>query len=211
MTPFCQKHYPRPFTLHAAVLAGGRSLRMQTDKRFLKIQGELLIDRALRLAQDSVRSYRGEVFLCGDVPGRKALPDAIPGLGPLSGLRSALDVISPDYNTWLLVLPVDMPLLNETLLKNLFAEVITENEKAQQAICFDGFEMPCLIHISPNVKKVVEDLCQKVRPSSTRSIRALFEQIGVRRLELSTSLKPMMANANLPSDWARICEAGVSR
>jgi molybdopterin-guanine dinucleotide biosynthesis protein A len=211
MTPFCQKPYPRPFTFYAAVLAGGRSLRMQTDKRFLKIQGELLIDRALRLAQDSVRAYGGEVFLCGDVPGRKALPDAVSGLGPLSGIRSALDVISPDYNTWLLVLPVDMPLLNETSLKNLFAEVITENEKVHQAICFDGFEMPCLIHISPNVKRAVEDLCQEARPSSTRSIRALFKQIGVRRLELSTSLKSMMVNANLPSDWARICEAEVSR
>ena len=206
MTAFHQGTFSRPFTLHAAVLAGGRSMRMQTDKRFLEIQGERLIDRALRLAQDSVRPYNGEVFLCGDVPGRKCMPDAVPGLGPLSGLRSALKVVSPGYNAWLLVLPVDMPLLNETLLKNLIAELTIENKENYEAVCFDGFEMPCLLCITRRVQGAVEGLCQEEKSSSSRSIRALFGQIGARRLELPASFRPMMANVNLPSDWARICE-----
>ncbi len=130
------------------------------------------------------------------------------GLGPLSGISSALRTISidPQEEAWLLVLPVDMPLLSENLIQTLIAEIGHEGRASDGAFAYDGFEMPCLILISSKVKKAVEDLCQIEKPSATRSIRGLFEQIGLKRIDLPEKSKPLMANANFPYDWARISE-----
>jgi molybdopterin-guanine dinucleotide biosynthesis protein A len=47
------------------------------------------------------------------VVGRDRLPDHLPGLGPLSGIATALTVTSTDYN---LILAVDLPLLTKDFL-----------------------------------------------------------------------------------------------
>ncbi len=208
MSPFCMKEYINPIRIHAAVLAGGRSTRMKTDKRFLKIQGEHLIDRAERLAGEAIRSFGGEVLLCGDVPGRKSLPDATCGLGPLSGLLSALNVLTNSevqQPTWLLVLPVDMPLLSSELLCELTSRIQQIDADGSDVLAFDDFEMPIAIRANLLVKKSVEELCKK-KAHSERSIRALLKRLEVKSIKLDPKYQKMMVNANLPTDWASVCE-----
>lgn len=208
MSPFCMKEFVSPIRVHAAVLAGGRSSRMKTDKRFLKIQGELLVDRAVRLAKETLQPFGGEVLLCGDVPERKSLPDAASGLGPLSGLLSALNKLTNSEGlmpTWLLILPVDMPLLNSELLGELTSKIQQTDGLDSDAIAFDDFEMPFVVRVNPFVKKAVEELCQKKAPSN-RSIRALLRQLRVKSIPLASKFQGAMMNANLPSDWIRISE-----
>lgn len=194
--------------IHAAVLAGGRSVRMNTDKRFLKIQGELLVDRAVRLAQEATVDFGGEVYLCGDVPGRQSLPDRTSGIGPLSGLFTAIESVmnseSPEAR-WLLVIPVDMPFLSSELLHELTSEVRCSSHLGVQAIGFDDFEMPFIVRASHSSRIVVQDLIQAINPSD-RSIREFLKRLEVKRIKLDLKFRNSMTNANLPSDWVCVCE-----
>lgn len=203
----CQ-HEPSALRIHAAVLAGGSSVRMKTDKRFLQIQGIPLVDRVIHLAQEATKSFGGEVLLCGAVPGRKCIPDSIVGMGPLAGLLSALKSVTEaesPQDTWLLVLPVDMPLLSFELLHGLTSEVRHASNKEARAVTLGDFEMPFMIQASCAVRKVVEDVIQSKNPSD-RSIRAVLKRLKGVEIELDPKLKVSMLNANFPSDWAHACE-----
>lgn len=105
-----------------AVLAGGRSSRMGFDKAFLKIDGEALLDRQLALAWSLSPA---EVWVIGRaqaaVPGLhgRAVPDEVPGEGPLGGLATALRSTRAEH---VLLLAVDMPALTAGFLRQLLGE-----------------------------------------------------------------------------------------
>src|SRR6516225_2046903 len=87
------------------ILAGGRSTRMGRDKALLDWHGMPLVNHMstlLRYATDDVK-----------VVGRDHFPDRLPGLGPLSGIETALRLTSTDNN---LIVAVDLPLLTKELL-----------------------------------------------------------------------------------------------
>ncbi|MDQ4044050.1 MAG: molybdenum cofactor guanylyltransferase [Chloroflexota bacterium] len=101
--------------LSAAVLTGGASRRMGTDKASISLGGMTLLERALAI----VREVADEVFIVGDRPsyhryGVRVESDAFPGAGTLGGIATALRVAS---NPRVLVVACDMPLLSPELLK----------------------------------------------------------------------------------------------
>lgn len=85
-------HRAPPF--HGAVLAGGRSRRMGTDKAFVEIDGMALVVRcATALGQAGAQSVE---IIGGDrarleVLGFDVVDDRFPGAGPLGGLITALE------------------------------------------------------------------------------------------------------------------------
>ena len=99
------------------VLAGGQSSRMGRDKALLEFAGRPLVAHALELFQEAGIS----AMIAGAAsPALKSLPiitllteDASPGLGPLSGICTALSIISTRYAVFL---PVDLPLLPPSLI-----------------------------------------------------------------------------------------------
>lgn len=106
----------------AVILAGGKSLRMGTDKAFLQLQGQLLLERQIQLAREIGAK---EVFISGrpytdyspfdcDV-----LHDRFTEAGPLAGMECALATINSEL---LLVLAVDMPGLTNCFLTQLLAK-----------------------------------------------------------------------------------------
>ena len=102
----------------AFVLAGGRSSRMGRDKALIQLQGAPLIQHALeilRAAGLNPRIAGGNEELHSFAP---VIPDNIEnaGLGPLSGICSALAAASAHYN---LFLPVDLPLIPPRLISYL--------------------------------------------------------------------------------------------
>jgi molybdopterin-guanine dinucleotide biosynthesis protein A len=107
-------------TIQAAgfVLAGGRSSRMGTNKALLILNGETLIERALR----KLRAVCPEVAIAGGTPelARFApiLPDEFPDRGPLGGIIAALEHSSHEWN---LILAVDVPFLPIEVLERLLA------------------------------------------------------------------------------------------
>ncbi len=106
-----------------ALLAGGRSRRMGSDKALLPVgDGTLLDHMRARLAALPL----AEIVVCRDAPG--CLADVLPGLGPLGALHS-LSLHYPGRT--LLVVPVDMPLLSAATLETLLAG--TESEPRHYA------------------------------------------------------------------------------
>lgn len=92
-----------------AVLAGGESRRMGRNKALLRVDGEPLWQRQVRVLRaagaDPVIIVRreGQRRLSRDLP---HVRDRLPDSGPLAGLEAALTAISVP---WLAVLAVDMP------------------------------------------------------------------------------------------------------
>ena len=110
-----------PFT--AALLAGGKSRRMGSDKSLLPFGGQPLWHHQLRLLRDSGAS---ELLLAAGDESRSWSPpadifprlvfDSKPGAGPLAGLAAALAASDKNH---LLVLAVDMPYMTSELLRRL--------------------------------------------------------------------------------------------
>jgi len=93
------------------ILAGGLSSRMGADKASLVIEGRTLLQRtatALRVVGATI------VAVSGDRPG--GIPDRWPRSGPIGGIASAVEYL-PDGE--LLIVPVDMPRLNQSVLEPL--------------------------------------------------------------------------------------------
>ena len=198
--------------LFAAVLAGGRSSRMGCDKRFLEIAGEPLVDRAVRLATDAIGGRSERIFLCGAVPGRSCLPDAESGLGPLGGILTGVKRLMNEFlphSPWLLVLPVDMPLLDAEVLGRLVNTALQAETGGYDVVCYEGFELPFLIHCATGLDATVEKI-SKEADSSRRSIRGLLEQFKRFSLPLAQSDQERMFNANSPSHWEWVKQEAVS-
>ena len=102
------------------ILAGGQSRRMGVDKAFLELGGRALIERVL----DALRAVCGEQIIVANARApyeRFALPvvpDSLPDFGPLAGLHAGLSAMRAELGV---VVAVDMPFLNPTLLQALVA------------------------------------------------------------------------------------------
>lgn len=101
------------------VLAGGKSLRMGRDKRFLRVGGMTLLDRVL--------SVMGQVFsevlvvAAGDDPGLMSCPyevvtDRIPGCAAIGGLYTGL---LHARQPRVFAVACDMPFINQAVVKYL--------------------------------------------------------------------------------------------
>jgi molybdenum cofactor guanylyltransferase len=104
------------------VLAGGASRRMGRPKHELKLDGETMLMRQLRLLHavcgstvilgppERVRPQGPEAAL---VP---VIADRIPGCGPLGGIYTGLSITRTDYN---LLLGCDLPFIEAAFLRLL--------------------------------------------------------------------------------------------
>jgi molybdopterin-guanine dinucleotide biosynthesis protein A len=108
-----------------AILAGGKSTRMGTDKAFVEFQGRTLLARSLDLA----RALSANVRIVGSrdkfAPFASVVEDEFPNCGPLGGIHAALRSSHTDLN---LVLAVDMPFVTQPLLQYLIAQARETSE-----------------------------------------------------------------------------------
>ena len=107
------------------VLAGGRGLRLGSNKALEVLGGKTLIRRAV----ENLRSLRSEIIV---VTGSRAddlglrrtkhlrfVPDDYPGRGPLAGIYSGLKASNTPLN---IVVACDMPFLNLRLLRYMVGQ-----------------------------------------------------------------------------------------
>jgi molybdopterin-guanine dinucleotide biosynthesis protein A len=117
-------------TIVAAVLSGGSSRRMGTDKASVLVDGRPFsewVQRAL--------AGRTTVFLGGDVPGARTIGDA-PGSGPLAGLAAGL-AIGADA---VLLIAVDQPWVRPDTVEHLMRRfagrvVVPIDDGVRQVTC----------------------------------------------------------------------------
>lgn len=98
------------------ILAGGKSRRMGTDKAFLTVGRDAMIERA---ALELGKVFKEILISGGDEGtgarlGLRVVPDLIKGWGPLSGIHASLLAAR---SRKCLVVPCDMPFLSAELAK----------------------------------------------------------------------------------------------
>lgn len=102
-----------------AVLAGGKSSRMGSNKAFVALQGQPLIEHVLNRA---ARCQPNETFIVTNTSqdyaylGLPTVGDVVPGCGSLGGIYSA---ISHSRSFYTLVIACDMPFISPELIRHM--------------------------------------------------------------------------------------------
>lgn len=110
-----------PLPLSAAILAGGHSKRMGTDKARLRLtpDGPMLVELVLSAVQavaDDITLIANDGHLAE--LGLRTVPDVYPEAGALGGIYSAVASAAHEH---CLVVACDMPFLSPTLLRAMAA------------------------------------------------------------------------------------------
>lgn len=198
---------PGPESLHdllpvtAAVLAGGRSMRMGVDKTLLAVDGEPLVARVVE-AVGEVCAHTLIVTNRPDALAEAGLPPEVPVLtdevayqGPLGGLVTALKDAPDD---WVLAVAADMPWLQPAVVRALWdardgAQVVVPvTEKGTEPL-LALYHRSCL----PVARRVLE--------TGRRRLVAMFAELTVVEVpvELLRDADPELVslfNVNTPDD-----------
>lgn len=173
------------------VLAGGRSLRMGTDKASLTWRGQPLLQHMRGLL---AQAGAARVWISGPQPGPDGLPDRETGLGPLGGL---LTLAQTQADGVYLLVPVDMPLLSAALLRRLAAAVT--NDHAVPSAIWAGYPLPLCLRLDAAARAAITELAGQ--SSRARSLRALHALLGGSALPLDEGDAAGLINCNTPEQW----------
>ena len=158
----------KPTRIAGLILAGGRSERMGRDKALLEWRGSSLLDRARALLR---AAGAGTIHVGGRPEQADGLPDSQPHAGPARAILDAAQALhtSCDY---LLIIPVDMPLLRAEHLAPLLSGA------TGQACHWQGQPLPALIPVS----------ARSLHGEDIHSIKRLLATLGAEALELPTGM-----------------------
>lgn len=199
-------HNTLPVT--AAVLAGGRSLRMGVDKTLLSVDGRTLVARvcdAVAEVCDStiVVTNRPEALAEAGLPsGVAVVRDEVAYQGPLGGLVTALDSATSE---WILAVAADMPHLEPGVVRALWSArngadvVVPMTDKGPEPLLALYRREAC---IGP---------AHEVLDTGRRRLVALFPQVNVVEIPVDQlrAADPdlrSLVNVNTPADLAEARE-----
>lgn len=140
----------------AAILAGGKSRRMGSNKAFLPLGGEPVVAHVARILSDIFR----EVFVVANSAapfqglGLTVIPDILPGNDSLGGLHAAVEWAGDAH---VFVVGCDMPFLQPAFLRGMAARA-------------EGWDV-----VIPIRNGFPEPLCAFYRGSCAPAIRAQIE------------------------------------
>lgn len=118
---------PAPLPFSVAIMAGGQSRRMGTDKAFVPLLGRPMIEHVLARVANLGQA---ETFIVTNTPdhyrsfGLPLYTDVIPGAGSLGGIYSALSHAQTPHA---LVIACDLPLASSALICLLLAHAADSN------------------------------------------------------------------------------------
>lgn len=185
----------------AVLLAGGRSSRFGSDKAFLPWRGRPLYETQLRKLASlgpsrlwlSTRSDQAFPDVLGEVA---RLVDEEPGLGPLGGLKSALEASEAER---VLVLAVDLPLMEASFLASLLARGGGAAPRGAR-----GWEPLAAVYPREPMRELVE----RHLAAGRRRLQDLLDEAAaagiVEPVALTETQSRFFANLNTPEDLASI-------
>ena len=185
--------------LSLLIIAGGKSSRLGTDKRQLKLGESSLLEHTL--AKGRKAGFK-EIFLCAEAPspfltelaekyGTTLLFDETQGLGPVSGLARGLDCLT---NSWALAIAGDMPFLDlEELCR--FGATLPTSELALLPVAKDRLQPLAAFY-----QRETATYFQKALHDSVRKIRQVLEAFPCSQREYAGSPSHFF-NINTPADW----------
>ncbi len=186
-----------------AILAGGKSRRMGSDKSQLILQGETLVARVTR----RLAVLSDDLILVTNAPepfaslGARQTGDMLPGGGALSGLHAGLTVARYECA---LVVGCDMPFLNLDLLRYMASlapghAAVVPRWRGELEPLHAFYSRECLPMIEPMLTHGNERITKLYEQVSTRYVEpdeiAHFDPEGL-----------SFFNVNSPEDWERAQE-----
>jgi FdhD protein len=192
----------------AAVMAGGRSMRMGVDKTLLPVDGETLLARVVDAVSavcehTVVVTNRAEQIAEAGLPtDTPVLIDEVSYQGPLGGLVTALKGAPDD---WVLAVAADVPWLEPEVIRALWDA--RDGAQVVVAVTEKGVE-PLLALYHRDCLPVA----RRVLASGRRRLVAMFPELTVVELPLETlraadpTLRSLV-NVNTPEDLAEVREA----
>lgn len=188
-----------------AILAGGKSSRMGTDKSFVPLLGRPLIEHLLARVTDLGQAETLLITNRPDVYVNLALPvypDVMPEKGPLGGIYSALHYSPSPYT---LVVACDLPFVNPALLRYML------NLRAAEGGPFDVV-VPRVARYPQGLHAVYSQRClEPIRAdleANRLKVIGFYERVRVRYLD-EPEYEPFDAhglsffNVNTPDELAR--------
>lgn len=184
------------------ILAGGKSSRFGSDKARALVHDLPLI----RVIADRLRKCASQITVIADRAGKyddlglKTIADEIPDLGPMGGLKTALDVLdaAKKKDAWFLLCSCDLVGLNANWIEQLGA-----NRKAgERAVAFKGEQWEPLIalyHVS--IRAEVE----RALRGRNASMWKLLEQVKAVEVPLPEDW-PRRAQVNSPQELAEFLQ-----
>jgi molybdopterin-guanine dinucleotide biosynthesis protein A len=167
------------------ILAGGLSSRMGEDKALLRVGNETMLQRTARVLREAGADF---VAMSGSRTG--GIPDRWRHAGPVGGIASAVEVL-PDAE--LLIVPVDMPGLDQAVLGPLLAD------DTQRATRWEGHPLPMRLRLDDVARAELARLI--TRPGRECSVSALQAGVGATTLPLGGLDPAWLANCNTPDEW----------
>lgn len=205
MTPDTAEKLP----ITAAVLAGGRSMRMGVDKTLLPFEGEALVARVVDTvggvcAHTMVVTNRPEALQAAGLP--ESVPvhtDEVAYQGPLGGLATAL-ANAPD--DWVLAVAADMPWLEPDVVRALWSArgdariVVPVTENGPEPL-LALYHRDCL------------EPARRALATSRRRLVAIFADVAVKEVPVEglRGVDPelrSLVNVNTPEELAEARESG---
>jgi len=192
----------------AAVMAGGRSMRMGVDKTLLPVHGETLLARVVQAVSGVcthtvVVTDRAEQIAEAGLPANtEVLIDEVSYQGPLGGLVTALKAAPDD---WVLAVAADVPWLEPEVIRALWDA--HDDAQVVVAVTEKGIE-PLLALYHRDCLPVA----RRVLASGRRRLVAMFSELRVVELPLETlrAADPglrSLVNVNTPEDLAEVRES----
>lgn len=189
-----------------AVLAGGLSRRMGTDKTTLELAGRPLVTWNLAKL---VEVFESTVVVAPLKPafeslGVEVLPDRTPGCGPLGGIETALHRAA---GRDVFIIACDMPFVPKEIIRylvNLFFDVRRARSKGSPTavvpLSDDRFQPLCAAYSSECLPSVRQALW-----SRNWSVSEWVDSIGAEKVEvqkgLDSDVSRLFLNVNETSDW----------
>jgi len=181
----------------AALLAGGKSVRMGRDKCLLELDGAPLWRRQYEL----LRAVSTEVMIVA--PARPAwcpenvrwIADEVIGCGPLGGLSAALSAAA---HSRVVALAVDLPQMSEAYLRRLLTLSL---DTCGAVPLVDGLFQPLsAVYPKSAVSIVQEHLHRESDKSLQRLVRGLVARGAMRSVPVAGADRPCFRNLNTPAD-----------
>jgi len=190
--------------MNAAILVGGKSSRMGSNKAFLELKGKTFIELQIEL----LREIFDDIFISANTSSEyeylnlSIFKDVYPGKGPLGGLYTSL-INSSSLHTFMLA--CDMPFIGPELINHLkdftkeYDVVIPKSEK--------GLE-PLHAFYS---KKCIDPIKRSLEEDNLR-ITSFFPHVNVKiveldNLNLSDCFKNSIKNLNTRDDYEDVTKS----
>jgi molybdopterin-guanine dinucleotide biosynthesis protein A len=191
-------------TSFGAILAGGASRRFGTPKALAELQGRPMV----RWISDTLLASTTRAVIVGPegpvtaASGLSAIPDILPGLGPLGGLHAALTWMVGEGGEGTLIVGCDTPLVGERLL-----DAVRGDGTTTRIVESGGRRHPLCGYYRVETLSVVERRVE----AGDLALQALIVELGVDILEADSLLGPAQAereltNINTPDEFRALQE-----